>query len=90
MAQENKIVTVKLEAGTKEKLQYLSKAKSRSTHWLMKKAIDDYVEKEEQQERLRAETLARWEEAESGKVVDHEQVIRWLDNWGTKNDNTRP
>ena len=45
MAQANKIVTVKLDPETKNKLQHLSKVKSRSTHWLMKKAIDDYVEK---------------------------------------------
>ena len=44
MAQANKIVTVKLDSETKNKLQHLSKVKSRSTHWLMKKAIDDYVE----------------------------------------------
>ncbi len=90
MAQENKVVTVKLTTDTKEKLQHLSKIKSRSTHWLMKKAIDDYVEKEEQQERLRLDTLDRWQEAELGNVVDHDKVISWLDNWGTKNDSGRP
>ena len=43
MAQANKIVTVKLDPETKNKLQHLSKVKSRSTHWLMKKAIEDYM-----------------------------------------------
>ena len=90
MVQENKIVTVKLEAGTKEKLQHLSKAKSRSTHWLMKKAIVDYVEKEEQNEKLRAETLERWKDAELNKTMEHNQVINWLDSWGTLNDKVRP
>ncbi|PCJ25374.1 MAG: CopG family transcriptional regulator [Rickettsiales bacterium] len=78
----NKILTVKLEAETKSKLQHLGKVKSRSTHWLMKKAIDDYVEKEEKKEALRQETLARWEEAESGRVVGHDLVIQSLDSWG--------
>jgi len=90
MAQANKIVTVKLEATTKEKLQHLSEVKSRSTHWLMKKAIDDYVEKEEGKDKLREESLARWKEAELGKVVNHDEVIQWLDSWSTEKDNGRP
>lgn len=90
MVQANKIVTVKLETTTKEKLQHLSKVKSRSTHWLMKKAIDDYVKKEEHKENLREESLARWKEAELGKVVNHDEVIQWLDSWGTEKDKGRP
>ena len=90
MAQANKAVTVKLENDTKEKLQHLSKVKSRSTHWLMKKAIDDYVDKEEERENLRQESLARWEEAEFGKVVDHNKVVDWLDSWGSDKEKERP
>ena len=90
MAQANKVVTVKLENDTKEKLQHLSKVKSRSTHWLMKKAIDDYVDKEEQRENLRQESLSRWEEAELGKVVDHNKVVDWLDSWGSDKEKERP
>jgi predicted transcriptional regulator len=86
MAQANKIVTVKLDPETKNKLQHLSKVKSRSTHWLMKKAIDDYVEKEDIKEKLRQETLSRWKEAEAGKVTPHDKVIDWLDSWGNDNE----
>lgn len=90
MAQANKIVTVKLDPKTKNKLQHLSKVKSRSTHWLMKKAIDDYVEKEETREKLRQESLFRWQEAEAGKVTSHDKVIDWLDSWGTGNEKGKP
>ena len=90
MVKVNRIVTVKLEADTKEKLQHLSKLKSRSPHWLMKKAIDDYVEKEERIEKLKEETLARWKEAECGKVIPHDEVVEWLGNWGTSCEKNRP
>lgn len=90
MAQASKVVTVKLEPSTKDKLQHLSKVKSRSPHWLMKKAIDDYVAKEENTERLREDSLARWKEAEAGKVVDHDKVMQWLDSWGTEDEKDRP
>jgi predicted transcriptional regulator len=90
MAQANKIVTIKLDADTKDKLNRLSKAKARSPHWLMKKAIDNYVEKEEAQEKLRQETLARWTEAELDKVVSNDEVVSWLESWGTKEEKERP
>lgn len=83
-------VTIKLNVDIKSKLQHLSKIKSRSPHWLMKKAIDTYVEKEEMKEVVRQETLTRWEEAELGKLVSHDKVINWLDSWGEKNSKERP
>jgi len=90
MVKVNKIVTVKLEVDTNEKLQHLSKLKSRSPHWLMKKAIDDYVAKEEKIEKLKEETLVRWKEAECGKVISHDEVIEWLSNWGSDCKKNRP
>lgn len=83
-------VTIKLDVDIKSKLQHLSKIKSRSPHWLMKKAIDIYVETEELKEALKQETLARWEEAELQKFVSHDKVINWLDSWGEKNSKERP
>lgn len=39
---------------------------------------------QEERERLKQETQARWEkEAENGKVVSHQTMIAWLDTWGT-------
>ena len=34
-------------------------------------------------EQLNRETLARWQEAEQGKVVSDQAVSKWLDTWGT-------
>ncbi len=83
-------VAVKLEHETKERLQKLGKLKHRSAHWLMKQAIANYLEQEEYAEQLKQETLARWQEAESGKVISHEAVSAWLDTWGTTNEIGRP
>jgi predicted transcriptional regulator len=83
-------VAVKLEHEIKERLQKLGQLKHRSAHWLMKQAITAYLEYEEQAEQLKQETLARWQEAESGKIVSHEAVSAWLDTWGTENEIGRP
>lgn len=83
-------VAVKLEHEVKERLQKLSQLKHRSAHWLMKQAIKSYLEQEEQNEQLKQETLERWQEAQSGKVVSQEAVSTWLDTWGTKDEISRP
>jgi predicted transcriptional regulator len=90
MAEAIKMVTVKLKNSTKEKLVHLSKVKSRSQHWLMKKAIDDYVMKEEIKEKIRGESLIRWDEASESKVVPHEEVVKWMDSWGKDNEKGKP
>lgn len=45
----------------------------------MKEAIARYLEQEEYNERLKQETIARWQEAENGKIVSHQAVVTWLD-----------
>lgn len=81
---------VKLDSDTRDRLERLGELKHRSPHWLMKEAITRYLEQEEYNERLNQETLARWQEAEKGKVVSHQAVSKWLDTWGTDEESDRP
>jgi predicted transcriptional regulator len=81
---------VKLDANIRDRLERLGETKQRSAHWLMKEAITRYLEQEEYNEELNRETLARWQEAAQGKVVSHEAVSKWLDTWGTNEENDRP
>lgn len=81
---------VKLEVSVKKRLERLGKIVHRSPHWLMKEAITRYLEQEEDTEQLKRETLARWKEAESGKVVSDRAVAKWLESWGTAGEEGRP
>jgi len=45
---------------------------------------------EEHNEQLNQETLARWQETEQGKVVNHQTVSKWLDTWGADDESDRP
>jgi predicted transcriptional regulator len=85
-ANNQKTLSVKLKPEIKEKLMHLSKIKDRSPHWIMNRAITVYVEQEDRNEQLRQETLKRWKEVEQEEVVDHEKVSKWLDSWGTDNE----
>lgn len=90
MQQQTVTKVVKLEVGIKERLDRLGESKDRTPHWLMKEAIERYLEKEEYNEQLKQETLTRWHEAENGKVVSHQAMTNWLDTWGTESERERP
>jgi len=82
--------SLKLDASLKDRLEKIGVAKQRKLHWLLKEAVQRYVEQEEQTEQFRQETLRRWTEAEAGKTVTHEAVMAWLDSWGTDKEGSRP
>lgn len=71
--------SIKLDAATKDRVQRLASARQRSAHWLMREAIEQYVEREEMRERLRTEALAAWEEYQvTGLHVTAEEADAWL------------
>ena len=71
--------TLKLEAELKTRLQQLAQARRRSSHWLMREAIEQYVEREEQREQVRQDALAAWAEYQAtGQHVTAEEADVWL------------
>ncbi len=49
------------------------------SHWLISTAIEDYLQREEQYEKEKAEDMERWEHyLITGKAIDHEEVEVWL------------
>ena len=70
---------IKLDDDTRKRLKVLADKKQRSSHWLMKTAIEDYLEREERYEKEREEDNARWEHyLLTGKSISHEKVEAWL------------
>lgn len=71
--------SLKLEIDTKERLQHLAESRKRTAHWLMREAIEQYVEREERQENLRKDALAAWEEYQlTGLHITAEEADEWL------------
>jgi predicted transcriptional regulator len=71
--------SLKLDAETKARLQKLAQARQRSSHWLMREAIEQYVEREERREQFRQDALAAWAEYEAtGLHVTAEEADEWL------------
>lgn len=62
---------IKLDEATRARLQALGGLKERSPHWLMKRAIAEYLDREERYEREKKEDMRRWRQyQESGAYID--------------------
>lgn len=84
-------VGVKIDAEMKTRLQRLAKARHRTPHWVMREAIEQYVTKEEKREMLHQDAMKAWREyEETGLHVTGEEVIDWLETWGTENEKEAP
>lgn len=80
---------VKLDETLHARLKALGALRDRSPHWLMRAAIEEYVEREEAVERERQEDMARWQRYQAtGRAIPHDQAVAWLDSVG--DDHERP
>ena len=83
--------SLKLDDELKGRIQHLAEIRRRSSHWIMREAIAQYVEREEKREALRRETLAAWDEFQAtGMHVTGDEVETWLSTWGTDDERDVP
>jgi len=58
---------------------------------LMRQAISEYVEREETPDSFHQEAMIAWKEyRQTGLHVTGEEVIAWLDTWGTEREIAAP
>ena len=76
-------MSIKLDPDTRARIAHLAEARRRTTHWMMREAIQQYVEREEKREAFRRDTLKAWEEFQmTGSHATAEEVDAWLASWG--------
>lgn len=79
--------TIKLDPDVRERVKRLAEARQRTTHWLMREAIQQYVDREEKREAFRQDAMRAWEEYQAtGLHVTGEEVMAWVESWGTENE----
>lgn len=72
-------VAVKLDQETRDRLKRLADARDRSTHWMLREAIAQFLSREEAREAFRQAGLAAWQEYQTtGQHVTHEDADAWL------------
>ena len=83
--------SLKIDEMLKSRVQHLASQRRRSPHWIMLEAIQQYVEREEAQERFKQEALASWAAyQETGRHLTGQEVRTWLNTWGTEDEKAAP
>lgn len=83
--------SLKLDAEMKDRVQKLAASRKRTPHWLMKEAVEQYVEREEKREQFARDAEASWQHyKETGLHLTGEEVIAWLETWGTDDERSVP
>jgi predicted transcriptional regulator len=80
-------VAIKIDEDTKARVKRLADARHRTSHWLMREAITQYVDREEKREAFRQATLKAWEEYRTtGLHVTADEADAWLSQLEQGND----
>ena len=75
---------LRLSDDVQHRLEALSKALDRTPHYLMKKAVEQFLDVEEALEAERQLVIARWEKFElTGETVVHSDVKAWASSLST-------
>lgn len=72
-------VAIKIDDDIKARVKRLAEARHRTSHWLMREAITQYVEREEKREAFRQDTLKAWADYRTtGLHVTANEADAWL------------
>lgn len=83
--------SIKIDDALKNRVQHLASLRKRSAHWIMREAIQQYVEREEARESFKREALASWASyKETGLHLTGPEVRNWLNTWGTDDEKAAP
>jgi RHH-type rel operon transcriptional repressor/antitoxin RelB len=80
-------LSIRIDTGTKQRLEALAKQSKRSKSFLAAEAIAAYVEAEEWQ---LGEIRSAIAELDAGQAISHEKVSKWLNSWGKPGETKAP
>lgn len=78
---KTRVVTAHVPVVLADKVDDLAERLERSKAWIVKQALNAWVEQEEERHRL---TLEAMTDVDEGNVIDHRSVQAWAESLGTK------
>ncbi len=73
-----------------DKLEAIAEKLDRSKGWIIKDAVNQYLERIDRKEKMLIETRQALSEIESGAVIDGDEVIAWIESWGSGSEKSAP
>ena len=84
------VTSVRLSADIEAPLEQLAQKLDRSKNYIINQAIKEFVVRQSMEEARWGDTLEALQSVKNGKVVAEEEVTRWLESWGTKDEKMPP
>ncbi len=84
---ETKVLTAHVPIALARKVDQLAERLERSRGWIVKQALNAWVDQEEERHRLTLEALA---DVDAGHVVDHQAVQAWADSLDNRKKRAAP
>ncbi len=75
-----KVLTTHVPLPMAQKIDQLAARLDRSRGWVVKQALEAWIDQEEERNRLTREAMA---DVDAGRVIDHQSVQAWADSLGT-------
>jgi len=83
--------SLKLDPEMKQRVQRLAAAQRRTAHWIMREAIEEYVDRQEKRAQFVRDGLAAWEDYQTtGLHLTEEEADAWLDKLAAGEDIEAP
>ena len=84
-------IGIKVDSALAERLRAVAAAVDRAPHWVARRALEQFIDREEQRLSLRAADLERWERyVATGESIDCDEADAWLDRVASGEDVSWP
>ncbi|GAB6406425.1 CopG family ribbon-helix-helix protein [Pseudomonas sp. MHK4] len=77
-----RVLTAHVPMELADKVDQMAAKMERSRGWIMKQALADWIDLEEERSRLTREAMA---DVDAGRVIDHQSVQAWAESLSTEN-----
>jgi len=71
-------------------LEQAAAKRRRSKGWLINDAVKEYLEREAHETQILEETRQALADVKAGRVLAGEEVMDWLESWGSDTEKTPP
>lgn len=84
------ITSFRIREELQDPLEQAANELSRPKAWIINEALASYFERGDQAQRMYRETLEGLADVEAGRVIDGDQVLSWIESWGSENELPSP
>ena len=78
-----KTTSVRLDNDLQDKLDTTADKLKRTKGWIINEALRQYLEREERKQRMFEETQEAIADLEASRIISGEEVMQWLETWGS-------